>query len=80
MSSSTSSRRVHEGGLGPVAQLGALPGDPLAVVVELGREAEMLLAGTVELLLETADGLLAPLHGHARRTAAAKDWLGVVGA
>ena len=48
---------AHQGGLRPVGQLAALPRDPLAVVVELGGEPEVPVAGLLQLVLEAADGL-----------------------
>ena len=52
-----------EGGLCAIAQLGPLAGVPLAEVVVLGGEPEVLLARGVELLLETPDRLVGLLDG-----------------
>ena len=42
----------HEAGLGPVAQFGAFPGDALAIVVELRREAEVPVLQLCNLALQ----------------------------
>ena len=62
MSSSASSSRSTNAGLGPVGQLVALAGDALAIVVEFGREPEMLIARLLELTFQPPDGLPFGLH------------------